>query len=135
MKAADAMVRPLVTVGPRDFARHAGGLMDDFGLTMLPVADQGVFLGVVTRTDVARGKEGVQAPLVQQVMSQPVLVATRDTPAATLFDAMTRYEVLCVPVLDDGHIAGVVTRLSVLRLISRNTAQPHVEADRAAVHG
>lgn len=56
MKAADAMVRPLVTVGPRDFARHAAGLMDDFGLTMLPVADQRVFLGVVTAVDVVRGK-------------------------------------------------------------------------------
>jgi CBS domain-containing protein len=69
MKAGDAMVRPLVTVGPRDFARHAGGLMDDFGLDVLPVVDQGVFLGVVTRADVLRGKEGVRSPYVQQVMS------------------------------------------------------------------
>ena len=131
MKAGDAMVRPLVTVGPRDFARHAGGLMEDFDLTMLPVVDRGVFLGVVTRLDVLRGKEGVQSPFVQQVMSQPVLVATRDTPAAALFEAMSRYEVLSVPVLDEGQLAGVATRLSVLQLISENL---HGEAGRAAVH-
>ncbi|MCP2248046.1 CBS domain-containing protein [Lentzea aerocolonigenes] len=128
MKAADAMVRPLITVGPRDFARHAAGLMDDFGLTMLPVADQRVFLGVVTAVDVLRGKEGVASPHVQDVMSQPVLVATTDTPAAALFDAMSRYEVLSVPVLDEGQVVGVVTRLSLLRLITRN------ETGRAAVH-
>jgi len=134
MNAGDAMVRPLVTVGPRDFARHAGGLMDDFDLAMLPVVDQGVFLGVVTRVDVLRGKERVQSPFVQQVMSQPVLVATRETPAAILFDAMVRYEVLSAPVLDDGHVVGVVTRLSVLQMISRNNHNPHMEAGRAAVH-
>lgn len=134
MKACDAMIRPLVTVGPRDFARHAGGLMDDFGLAMLPVVDQGVLLGVVTRMDVLRGKEGVRSPYVQQVMSQPVLVATRETPAGTLFDAMVRYEVLCVPVLDEGRVLGMVTRLSVLRLIGRNDRSLHGEAGRAAVH-
>ncbi|MDX8034260.1 CBS domain-containing protein [Lentzea sp. BCCO 10_0856] len=133
MKAADAMVRPLVTVGPRDFARHAGGLMDDFGLTMLPVVDQRGFRGVVTRVDVMRGKEGVQSPFVRQVMSQPVLVAARDTPVETVFDAMTRYEVLCAPVLDDGQVVGMVTRLSILQAITRNN-HLHVEAGRAAVH-
>ena len=55
MKARDLVARPLITVGPRDFARHAEGLMDDFGLTMLPVVDQGVFLGVVTKTACVRG--------------------------------------------------------------------------------
>jgi CBS domain-containing protein len=129
MNVRDAMIRPLVTVGPRDFARHAGGLMDDFGLSMLPVVDEGVFLGVVTRADVLRGKEGPQSPFVQQVMSQPELVASVDTSAAALFDAMSRYEVRCVPVLDDKQVVGMATWLSVLQLMSRNT-----EAGRAAVH-
>ncbi|MFD5824170.1 HPP family protein [Lentzea sp. NPDC060358] len=119
MRAAEALTRPLVTVGPRDFARHAAGLMDDFGLTTLPVADEGVLLGVVTRADVVRGREGVPAPYVQQVMSQPVLVATRDTPLDALFDAMARHEVLCVPVLDDGRVVGVVTRSSAPQALSR----------------
>lgn len=129
MNVREALIRPLVTVGPRDFARHAGGLMDDFGISMLPVVDGDVFLGVVTRVDVTRGEEGVQAPFVQQVMSLPELVATVDTPAAALFDAMSRCEVRCVPVLDDGRVVGVATWLSVLELMSRNT-----EAGRAAVH-
>lgn len=119
MKAADATVLPLVTAGPRDFARHAGGLVDDFG-------------GVITRVDVVRGEGGVRSPSVHQVMAPPVLVATRDTPATTLFDAMTRYEVL--PVLDDGQVIGPVTRLSLLQLIDKNHQKPHGEAGRAVVH-
>ncbi|MDT7789959.1 MAG: hypothetical protein QOF58_8378 [Pseudonocardiales bacterium] len=134
MKAGEVMVRPLVTVGPRDFARLAAGLMDDFGFTMLPVADEGVFLGVVTKAGVACGRESVASPRVEQVMSQPVLVATPDTDIETLFGAMAVHEVLCVPVLDGSQVVGMVTRLSILQSISYDDPHLHVEAGRAAHH-
>ncbi|MCX2949139.1 HPP family protein [Lentzea sp. NEAU-D7] len=130
MKAADTMARPLVTVGPRDFARHAEGLMDDFGLTMLPVVDGDFFLGVVTKAGCRRGED--EAPKVERVMSQPALTVGPDFDAATLFEAMNRYEVICVPVLDDGRVIGVVTRLDVLRAISHD--DPHLRVGNAAEH-
>jgi CBS domain-containing protein len=125
------MVRPLVTVGPRDFARHAEGLMDDFGLSMLPVVDGGVFLGVVTKAGCRRGED--DAPKVERVMSQPALTVGPEFDVATLFEAMTRYEVLCVPVLDNGQVVGMVTRLDVLRAISHD--DPHLRVGHAAEHG
>jgi CBS domain-containing protein len=131
MKAADAMVRPLVTVGPRDFARHAEGLMDDFGLTMLPVVDGNVFLGVVTKAGCRSGED--ELPKVERVMSQPALTVGPEFDVATLFEAMTRYEVICVPVLDNGHVIGVVTRLDMLRAISHD--DPHLRVGHAAEHG
>jgi len=130
MKAADATVRPLVTVGPRDFARHAEGLMDDFGLTMLPVVDGDVFLGVVTKAGCRRGDDEV--PKVQRVMSQPTLTVGPDFDLATLFEAMTRYEVISVPILEDGRLIGMVSRLDVLRAISHD--DPHLRAGHAAEH-
>ncbi|WP_330276341.1 CBS domain-containing protein [Lentzea sp. NBC_00516] len=131
MKAAEAMVRPLVTVGPRDFARHAEGLMNDFGLTMLPVVDGNVFVAVVTQAGCRRGEGG--SLKVEQVMAQPTLTVGPEFDVATLFEAMTRYEVLCVPVLDDGRVIGVVTRLDVLRAISHD--DPHLRVGHAAEHG
>jgi len=131
MKAADAMVRPLVTVGPRDFARHAGGLMDDFGLTMLPVVDRNAFLGVVTRAGCHRDED--ELPKVEHVMVQPALTVGPEFDVATLFEAMTRYEVLSVPVLDDGQVLGMVTRLDVLRALSHD--DPHLRVGHAAEHG
>lgn len=127
MKAGDLVSRPLVTVGPRDFARHAEGLMDDFGLTMLPVVDQGIFLGVVTRAGCRRGEEA--APKVERVMSQPVLTVGPGFDVATLFDAMTRYEAICVPVLDQRQVVGMITRLDVLRALSHD--DPHLRVDHA----
>ena len=133
MKAGNVVTRPLVTVGPRDFARHAEGLMDDFGLTMLPVVDQGVFLGVVTKTACVRGKEGVPWPHVEQLMSQPKLTAGPEMDAETLFTAMSVYEVLCVPILDHGRVLAMATRRDVLEAISHD--DPHLRAGHAGHHG
>jgi acetoin utilization protein AcuB len=124
-------MRPLVTVGPRDFARHAEGLMDDFGWTMLPVVDEGVFLGVVTKTACRRGAD--ELPKDERVMTQPVLTVGPEFDVASLLDAMTRYEVICVPVLDDRQVIGVVTRLDVLRAVSHD--DPHLRVGHAAEHG
>ena len=128
MKAADAMIRPLLTVGPQDFARHAEGLMDDSGLTMLPVVDGDVFVGVVTKAGCRR--DGGQAPKVKHVMAQPALTAGPDFDLAALFEAMTRYEAISVPLVQDGRLVGVVTRLDVLRTLSHD--DPHLRAGHAA---
>ncbi|MGW4213620.1 CBS domain-containing protein [Lentzea sp. NPDC004789] len=128
MKALDVPAGPLVTVGPRDFARHAEGLMDDFGLTVLPVSDQGLFLGVVTKAACASA-----TCKVEHVMSQPVLTVGPDMEATTLYDAMTLREVLSVPILRDGRLLGVVTRRDVLRAISHD--DPHLRAGHAGHHG
>jgi CBS domain-containing protein len=133
MKAGDITLKPLVTVGPRDFARHAEGLMDDFGLTMLPVVDAGGFLGVVTKAGCRRGRPGVESPHVQQVMTQPALTAGLGMDVDDLYNAMTLFEVLDVPVLDDGQVVGVVTRYDVLEAISHT--DPHLRVGHAAHDG
>jgi CBS domain-containing protein len=130
MKAKEVVKRPLVTVGPRDYARHAEGLMDDFGFTMLPVVDEGVFLGVVTKSGCALAKNAAH---VERVMEQPKLTAGPDMDAETLFSAMSLYEVLCVPVLDEGQVIGMVTRRDVLEAISHD--DPNLRVGHAGHHG
>ena len=110
---------------------HAASQRDGFGLTMLPVVDGGFFRGVVTTTGCRRG--GDEAPKVEQVMVQPALTVGPDFDVATLYEAMSRYEVVCVPVLDAGQVIGVVTRLDVLRALSHD--DPHLRVSHAAEHG
>jgi CBS domain-containing protein len=129
MRAGDIALKPLITVGPRDFARHAEGLMDDFGLTMLPVVDQGGFLAVVTKAGCRRGRPGVESPHVQEVMTQPALTAGIGMDVKDLYDAMTLFEVLDVPVLDDRQVVGMVTRYDVLQAISHSDPHLHLTAD------
>lgn len=107
--------------------------MDDFGLTMLPVVDAGGFLGVVTKAGCRRGRPGVESPHVQQVMTQPALTAGLGMDVEDLYNAMTLFEVLDVPVLDDGQVVGVVTRYDVLEAISHT--DPHLRVGHAAHDG
>ena len=102
--------------------------MDDFGLTVLPVSDQGVFLGVVTKAACA----GATCK-VEHVMSQPVLTVGPEMEATTLYDAMTVREVLSVPILDDGRVVGMLTRREVLQAISHD--DPHLRVGHAGHHG
>jgi CBS domain-containing protein len=133
VKAGDVVTRPLVTVGPRDFARHAEGLMEDFGLSALAVVDQGVFLGVVTKAGCGHGRKCVSSPRVEQLMSQPELTAGPEMDAETLFTAMSVHEVTCVPILADRQVLGMATTGDVLEAISRE--DPHLRAGHVADHG
>ncbi|HEX7304687.1 CBS domain-containing protein [Lentzea sp.] len=133
MRAGNVVTRPLVTVGPRDFARHAEGLMDDYGLAVLPVVDQGVFLGIVTKPGCAGGADAVPPLHVEQVMTPPKLTAGAEMDAETLFTAMSFYEVSCVPILRDGQVLGMATTRDVLEAISHD--DPHLRAEHAGHHG
>lgn len=56
-------------------------------------------------------------------MAQPVLTAGLDMDVRDLYVAMTVFEVLCVPVLDDGQVVGMVTMYDVLQAVSRDDPQ------------
>jgi CBS domain-containing protein len=144
MRARDVMTRTVVTVRPGDFARHAAGLLADHGFTMLPVVDDaGIFVGVVTEADVLRNRLPVDprtlvhgtpvparpapAPHVEEVMSQPALVATPSTDVAALSDEMVARDARSVPVTDGARLVGVVTRRDLLRAISRDDALVEAE--------
>ena len=137
MRTRDVMTTEVVTVQPADFARHAAGLLSDHGFTMLPVVDEfGAFLGVVTEEDVLQDRlpvdprflvhgkpvhdRPVAAPTVEQVMSQPPVLATPAMDIAALADIMREQDVRSVPVVDGPRLAGVVTRRDMLRAINRD---------------
>ncbi|GLZ27818.1 CBS domain-containing protein [Lentzea sp. NBRC 105346] len=137
MRTRDVMTTSVVTVRPGDFARHAAGLLSDNGFTMLPVVDDsGAFVGVVTEADVLRDRLPVDprslvhgrpvperpaaATTVEQVMSQPPVVASPAMDVAALADIMRDQDVRSVPVIDGPRLAGVVTRRDMLRAISRD---------------
>jgi CBS domain-containing protein len=124
MKAGNIVVKPLITVGPHDFARHAEGLMDDFGLTMLPVTDQNGFRGVLTKAACRQGKPGVDVPRVADLISQPELTAGLGMDVRDLYDAMTVFDVPAVPVLEDGQVVSMLARRDVRQAISRDNSHP-----------
>ena len=52
--AGEAMSSPAITVGPQETVAEAARLMTANGIKRLPVVDDGVLIGIVTRTDLVR---------------------------------------------------------------------------------
>ncbi|MEV6235616.1 CBS domain-containing protein [Lentzea sp. NPDC051838] len=136
MRTRDVMTTDVVVVSPDLPARDAARLLAERGFTALPVVDaSGALVGAVGETELLRDRlpqdprklvhgEPVQprdkpADLVVQVMTKPVTV-TPNTDLSEVADLMLQHGVRSVAVVDEGHLAGIVTRRDMLRSISRD---------------
>ena len=140
MDAADLMTSFVVTVRPDATIEYAAQLMLQYRISGLPVTDSdGAVLGIVTESDLLRraetgtekrhtrwvsfligpgrlAQEYVHAHgrKVGEVMTERVFTVTRETPLADLVALMETKHVKRVPVADQGHLVGIVSRADVM---------------------
>jgi CBS domain-containing protein len=106
-------VRYVPSVGPGDDPGRAAELMRAEGVAVLPVAADGVFLGVVTEGDLQPGTQSLHAILRPHTPSAPVTL-TADQ-ALTLFDGQ---DLTALPVVDDaGAVLGVVRKADLVSVV------------------
>ena len=132
MRIEPWMKHPVVTVRPRDSARHAREVMEKHRVNQLPVVVDGHLVGIVTDRDLrdafpsvfelaeatgrhrrAPGPDPAAIP-VEDVMTRDVLTLA---PAAFIADAarlMRRQRVGAIPIVDGGRLVGIVTRSDLL---------------------
>src|SRR4051794_30624613 len=130
------MTREVVTVRPNTSAKYAAGVMADRGFAALPVVDNELNLvGIVAEADVLRDR----------IRTDPRLHARRDTPDASEAPSLLVHGVMTtavrtvdggddvadiahlfvddglrsVPVLEQGRLAGIVSRRDLLRTVMR----------------
>ncbi|HEX8869656.1 MAG TPA: CBS domain-containing protein [Lentzea sp.] len=135
MRTRDVMTTDVVVVSPDMPARDAAELLADRGFTALPVVDtSGTLVGVVGEAELLRDRlpqdprrlvhgeppepRTRPADLVGQVMEKPVTV-TPNTDLADVAELMLQHGARSIPVVYEGHLAGIVTRRDMLRSISR----------------
>jgi acetoin utilization protein AcuB len=126
------MKHPVVTVKPRDSARHARDLMEKHRVNQLPVMVDSHLVGIVTDRDLRDASPSVfeladaverhhrspetdpAAIPVEDVMTREVLTLA---PAAFIADAarlMRRERIGAIPVIDGGRLVGILTRSDLL---------------------
>jgi len=157
MKVAEVMVTSVHSVGPEASVREVASMMLERRISGVPVVDdKGRILGIVSEGDLIRRPEieTDRAPAgwlhaflsdeerarefvkshgrkVREVMTQPAICVAPDTPLAVVVRLMERHRVKRLPVVENGKLAGLVTRADLLRtLVSRRTAAPAASSDQ-----
>lgn len=146
MLVREVMSAPAITVSADTLTRKALRILDEHGITAIPVvdADRGI-VGVVSEADLIRDEvlsdnRAHMIPIsitewgpprrVGEVMSTHVLTVSSSTDLVDAVDLMTSTVVKSLPVVDGGRVVGVISRRDVVRVLARRD-----ESIRAKLEG
>ncbi len=110
MTAARLMSRDLTTLDPATPLPEAARLFRQTGYRHLPLVGNGEFMGLVPQT-------ALLGPLPQVALydlSEQVESLPSDTPLADLLALMATGRQICIPVVDQGRLRGLITRTDLL---------------------
>ena len=120
------MATDLFTVRPDDLVDLAASVMDWRHIRHVPVEDeQGHLVGLVTHRALlrllSRGSHSQDAnPLtVREIMVTNPVTVSSTTPTLEALELMRQNQVGCLPVVDDGHLVGIVTSYDFLDASAR----------------
>ena len=144
MKAADIMVRDVVTIGPDESVARAARLMTDNDVSALPVINaDGRLIGIISEADLLRRQEIDTAPRhprwvetmtpaptlaaefakshgkrVADLMSEKVITVSEDASLSEIAAILERNRIKRVPVVRDGRLVGIVSRGNLIQMLA-----------------
>jgi CBS domain-containing protein len=157
MKVADIMVTSVISVGPDASVRKVASLMLERRISGVPVVDDAQrVLGIVSEGDLIRRPEieTDRAPsgwlrlflsdeersrdfvkshgrMAHEVMTRPAICVAPDAPLTEVVRLMERHRIKRLPVINNGKLAGVVTRADLLRaLVAHQAVSPAATSDQ-----
>ncbi|MEU9292211.1 CBS domain-containing protein [Streptomyces sp. NPDC048266] len=119
---ADLMTPTAVAVQPGTSFKEIARLLDEYGITAVPVVDEeNRPVGVVSEADLLRRHTAKDGPsTADAMMSSPVVTARPSWTAVEAARLMERHRVKRLPVVDaDGRLIGVLSRSDLLQLFLR----------------
>jgi CBS domain-containing protein len=148
MNAADIMTRFVVTAGPDATVGEVARLLSQHAISAVPIVDaDGRLIGILSEGDLLRPftqtneerrswwldvlseGDGLAPEFLEYVrldrrrardlMQTNLITASPDTPIAAIAEMLTRHRIKRVPIVQDGRLAGIVTRADLVRAIVR----------------
>src|SRR6266542_3310252 len=113
--AREVMTTDPVTARPEQTLQEAAELLLYHRISGLPVLDtKGDLSGVVSEADLI----GKQGHTVADVMSKHPISVSADDPIELVATTMSAHHIKRVPVLQDGKLAGIISRADVVRWVA-----------------
>jgi CBS domain-containing protein len=150
MNSADVMTHPVIATTPETTILQAARLMIERRVSGLPVVDgSGAVVGIVTEGDLLRRFEtgtaarrgrwlelltgrgrlasefiSTHARKVGEVMTRHVVSVTPQSPLSDVAELMEKHRVRRLPVIDQGQLAGIVSRADLVRALIAALSEP-----------
>ena len=126
----EVMTTRLITLSPSDTLKTAREIMKKARIRHLPVLSaQGGFIGLLTQRDLLKAsvsqfadvnsdvRDEIEGSIpVSEVMSADVLTIPSDMPLSQAAELLLAHKYGCLPVLDNGHLAGILTEADFVKL-------------------
>jgi acetoin utilization protein AcuB len=136
MMIRELMTGGLITVRPETSVQQARDLLAKERIRHLPVTGPGgVLAGIVTDRDIRLNLPSRATSLsaqeithllsrltVGEIMTRSVVTIGPDRPAREGAQLMLDHKIGALPVLDDGHLIGIITETDIVRAFVRTTA-------------
>lgn len=132
LRVADLMSKPVYTLSATQSLPLAESLMESNHVRHIPVIDDARHVvGLVTHRDLLAAKISALAPLsddersslqlavpVSRIMRTAVWTIAHDAPAVSAARIMREHRFGCLPVLEQGCLAGIITEADLLALVT-----------------
>jgi CBS domain-containing membrane protein len=148
LRVRDLMTPDVRVVRPDDSIATLRILMNDKDVRHVPVVDDGCIVGLVSERDLLRRAAGLEGdvPLsvtddvsaavkVREVMTWQVETIEADEDAATAAAIMLENKYGCLPVLEQGVLAGILTEADFVRHVAEGAVGADSRRDLARSKG
>ncbi|MGE4271654.1 MAG: CBS domain-containing protein [Desulfitobacterium sp.] len=117
-RVKDIMSYPVKTVSPEMRLSEVEQILLRYGHTGVPVAQDDKLVGIISRRDVDKAlKHGLEHAPVKGFMTKEVIVVDANDSWEDVQKTMVLHDIGRVPVLEDGKLAGIVSRSDILRIV------------------
>jgi len=135
MRLRDIMKTRVETISANESAEAAANRMRSARIRHLIVRDGKKIVGVVSDRDIRSLGSFRQIQTVEEVMSAPVVTASTDTTLRRAANLLRGRAVGCLPVVEKGRLAGIVTITDLLELVGRGAERPAAKSRRWIMKG
>jgi CBS domain-containing protein len=148
LTAENIMTENVITVTPETSVRELAELVTAHRIGSVPVVDAaGALIGIVTESDLIERDKNFHIPTVislfdwvlylesekkfekelkrmtartvGEICTKEVLTITRSTPVSKIADIMSDKKIHALPVVEDGRLIGIVSRIDLIRSMVR----------------